>query len=225
VTFVDAIAAGRHTRRHAGAKYALAVKGALGMRFRVIIAAIVAGVITTALSPLYAQAFEPAGRFAVFDANGRSVGEYVGSGEVFTLINGAPVVLLVTRSSLSSLDLFFDQPGCQGQAFLGYAQDEVETPAAFAPDGTVRLASSRVGSTVTIRSRYIDRASLCSNETSSLANALPSQPGPNLKALFAPPFTLGSAPAFASASVPINGARFIAAIAIALSIIGIVRLR
>ena len=201
------------------------MRGTFTVRTRLIFYAVVSSIIAAEMSPLFAQTFAPGGRFSVVDANGRLVGEYVGSREVFTLINGAPTVLLVTRSRLSSLDLFFDQPGCQGQAFLGYSQDEVETPAAFAPDGTVRLASSRVGASVTIRSRYIDRIPLCSDETSTLQNALPTEVGPNVKALFAPPFTLGASPGSASAAAPANSTWLIVTIVIALAILGIVRLR
>jgi hypothetical protein len=182
--------------------------------------------------PAIPQTFRPGGNNVVRDSAGQLIGQYDGSvvsdaALVSVVINGYPVYFDVDRNALGLPrgPLYFDQPNCQGTAFLNSnAFIGVLIPAVFAPDGTVRIAPSRTSSTRVMMSWFVDGSS-CVNETVAIA-AIPTEAGPNMKTRFTPPFTVapGAVPSVV-VDVPASSRLLLGGIFAAVMLIALLRLR
>jgi hypothetical protein len=190
---------------------------------------VVSSIILAAVSA-GAQTYQPGGPLVVRDANGHVVGQYDAFGRVNILINGHPVLFDVepARLALFGVNLYFDQPNCQGTAYLDSAQfvSYVTTPAAFAPDGTVRIAPSRTSSSHLVASNYSDETSQCTNQAATLTTALATETGPAVRSAFTAPFAAapGTLPALV-VDVPMNHRVLLAGILAAVLLIGIIKMR
>ena len=196
------------------------------MRFRLVAAVVVA----VLASSVRAQTFAPGGHLVVVDANGKVVGQFVpfqNALGVSVVVNGQATVLRVNRQRLfENASLLFEQPNCQGNAYI-------ETPSflwksvAFAPDGSSRVASTTIAVTRTYQSLWRDEDQTCLNANApQTATMLPIEVGPNLKTLFAPPFTLAAGQAQAStATAPMNRPLLLGLLATSLAVLAVLRIR
>jgi len=182
-------------------------------------------------SATYAQTYRPAGAFNVRDANGLIVGQYGHNtgqnyGDVNIIANDKPVIIRVTRTRLESDTLYFDGPTCNGNAFVALDPQSLATPAAFAPDGTLRIATTLTPSPTLTKSTF-DQQFGCFDIVQTVS-VLPTEVGPQILTRFTPPFSLveGSAPTNNTpAAVPTNDRLLLGAIVAAIVLIAGLRLR
>ena len=125
--------------------------------------------------------------------------------------------------------LFFDQPNCQGNAFVDSAggPNSLYALAAIAPDGTIRIAVSHTGSTRIVNSQYDDNVNqTCTNQTLTLSGAVGTQMGPNLRTRFSPPFSISSTATLTAvtANTPVNAGWLLGAIAVTLALVAVLKL-
>jgi hypothetical protein len=180
--------------------------------------------VTVTAGSTLGQTFQPGGAWIVRDANNKTIGEYVGANVVSTLVNGQPVGLLVTRLKMTgNLTLWFDQPGCHGNAFVDLvgAQNNLDTPAAFAPDGTIRIAPYGPHSPIQAQSFWSESGSSACHDLAFSIDGLPAtEVGPNVRQQFQPPFSVVSV-----AQAPTLPPAALVALLCALAAVGISRLR
>lgn len=176
-----------------------------------------------------AQTFQPGGPMVLRDAQGRLVGQ-LEDDNVLVIINGRPTQLIATHAKLTSAYvLYFDQPNCQGTALINQTSSSPVPIAAFAPDGTVRVATSFDVVTRNTASFYNDRPQTpnCTN-LSVPSSGLPTETGPNLKAMFQPPFSAvegNVTTPVALSNVPANSVIVLSVLLGLLAIAAILRLR
>lgn len=188
-----------------------------------------AAVILALASPCNGQSFSPGGNLLIRDANGQLVGQYLdadnGAG-VSVILNGHNVVLRIERQLIrdNGALLYFDQPNCQGLAYLSAPTTFPWPETAFAPDGTARIAASFNASPHTVSSSWRSDSQQCQNSVTVALPTLPTEIGPNVNALFTPPFTVTEGIASAAA-LPLNGPRFLMFLLLATATIGIIRVR
>ena len=154
------------------------------------LAAVTALVLMQAL-PLIGQTALPGGELVVRDSAGQAVGQLITiehngtPASVSMIVNSRPVILTVQRSRLMApAALYYDQANCQGVAFINGdgpgGEGYLSTPAAFAPDGTIRISPSYAGAPHLIHGTYDDLFHNCTNQNLQVANSLPTESGPNL---------------------------------------------
>jgi hypothetical protein len=196
------------------------------MNLRMLLFAAVAFAATTlnAATPTFA----PGGPLIIKDAQGQTVGQTMGPELVSVVINGRNVVLGVSRTR-GLLDrgesLFFDQPNCNGTAYINRpsVQDYTYTPGEFAPDGTIRISPSFQGTSRVVASLYRDDIPECVNFTQTIT-ALDTETGPNLKTQFHAPFVAVEG-VIAPTAVPTNSPLYLLLLAASLVVAACMRLQ
>jgi hypothetical protein len=171
-----------------------------------------------------AQTFAPGGSWTVRDANNKVVGQALTDRLVSTVINGYPVGLYVSRNGIEpTWRLSFAQTNCQGDAFIAisdFTVNDLDTPAGMMPNGTLRIAPY-AQQTVSMTRHSMSASGVCINDnTTADITALPTQAGPNIKVLFAAPFS-----AVSVASAPMLSPMVMVALIAAIVMVAVGRLR
>jgi len=179
-----------------------------------------------------AQTVQPGGPLVVRDARNRLVGQLVSAYAVSMVVNGKVVILGAFRDGLTDQGavLEFDQPNCQGNAFMlkSNVSGYLSTPEVWGPTGALHIIDLNTPVQTQMLMSYFQNTVIpsgqCTNQSALLAtDAIPTVQTTFMRSQFTPPLSV--APALAgAAAVPGTGMIGLAAIAAGLAAVGLIRL-
>jgi hypothetical protein len=178
------------------------------------------------------QSFQPGGPLMVRDSQGRIVGQLVGAYQVSAVVDGRVVLLAAFRGGLTdpSVGLAFDQPDCQGNAFMLKRSTDyyMWTPAAFGPTGALHIVDhdtpAQVQTLVSFYQNYTDSTTgQCTNQNPAVyPDAVRTVQTSFQRNHFTPPLSV--VPAVAPASVPAVGRVGVTMLVVGLALTGLLML-
>jgi hypothetical protein len=173
-----------------------------------------------------AQGFQPGGPLVVRDGKGTLVGQYLSGGQVSMKINGKPYIADVSRSTLGGT-ILFDQPNCQGNAFIGdRGENTIENRVARGPGGVLFTADVSGSWRAAVSASYFSVYAGCSNNIGSDFGGFPATASTvNVKTTFQPLFSIDEGQVGTPVAVPIDNVGFLVTLALVLAIAGLVGIR